>query len=80
MVPRDPVDPAGTARQRIVAVEGAATAGQQEAGLEMRDVLAALDQLPEEPDAWYDHQLVGLNVVRDGVTVGKVLRGLPGDD
>ena len=41
-----------------------------------------LDQLPEEPDAWYDHQLVGLNVVRDGVTVGKVLRvdHLPAQD
>lgn len=27
-----------------------------------------------DPDAWYDHQLVGLRVERDGVTVGKVLR------
>ncbi|GAA1950341.1 ribosome maturation factor RimM [Agromyces allii] len=27
-----------------------------------------------EPDAWYDHQLVGLAVVRDGVEVGKVAR------
>lgn len=27
-----------------------------------------------EPDAWYDHQLVGLSVVRDGVPVGKVVR------
>lgn len=33
-----------------------------------------LDQLPEEPDAWYDHQLVGLSVIRDGAIVGKVLR------
>lgn len=33
-----------------------------------------LDQLPEEPDAWYDHQLVGMQVVRDGAVVGKVLR------
>ncbi|WP_309067135.1 ribosome maturation factor RimM [Microbacterium sp.] len=27
-----------------------------------------------EPDAWYDHQLVGLDVVRDGSVVGKVAR------
>ncbi len=29
---------------------------------------------PAEDDAWYDHQLVGLDVVRDGVTVGRVIR------
>ncbi|RZU64765.1 16S rRNA processing protein RimM [Microterricola gilva] len=29
---------------------------------------------PDEEDAWYDHQLVGLAVVRDGVTVGQVAR------
>ena len=29
-------------------------------------------ELPEEEDAWYDHQLVGLSVLRDGVTVGTV--------
>ncbi|MBA8815891.1 16S rRNA processing protein RimM [Microbacterium halimionae] len=28
---------------------------------------------PEE-DAWYDHQLVGLDVLRDGVSVGRVMR------
>ncbi len=27
-----------------------------------------------EPDAWYDHQLVGMSVERDGVKVGKVIR------
>lgn len=27
-----------------------------------------------EPDAWYDHQLVGLDVVRDGRSVGTVAR------
>jgi 16S rRNA processing protein RimM len=27
-----------------------------------------------EDDAWYDHQLVGLDVIRDGETVGRVLR------
>jgi len=27
-----------------------------------------------EDDAWYDHQLVGLEVVRDGSTVGRVVR------
>ena len=29
---------------------------------------------PDEPDAWYDHQLVGLTVVRDGTPVGTVSR------
>ncbi|HEY2642697.1 MAG TPA: ribosome maturation factor RimM [Galbitalea sp.] len=33
-----------------------------------------LAEEPTEDDAWYDHQLVGLAVVRDGVTVGKVAR------
>jgi 16S rRNA processing protein RimM len=36
---------------------------------------------PEE-DAWYDHQLVGLEVVRDGAVVGRVIRvdHLPAQD
>ncbi|WP_363357632.1 ribosome maturation factor RimM [Microbacterium sp. LMI12-1-1.1] len=29
---------------------------------------------PTEEDAWFDHQLVGLEVVRDGQVVGKVAR------
>lgn len=29
---------------------------------------------PAEEDAWYDHQLVGLDVVRDGAKVGRVIR------
>ena len=29
---------------------------------------------PDEPDAWYDHQLVGLTVMRDGTPVGTVSR------
>ncbi|WP_310128835.1 ribosome maturation factor RimM [Leifsonia shinshuensis] len=39
-------------------------------------------ELPEEEDAWYDHQLVGLDAVRDGVTVGRVARvdHLPAQD
>ena len=38
--------------------------------------------LPTEPDAWYDHQLVGLRVIRDGLEVGKVSRvdHLPAQD
>lgn len=32
------------------------------------------DAAPTEDDAWFDHQLVGLDVVRDGVTVGRVIR------
>ncbi|WP_394552390.1 ribosome maturation factor RimM [Agromyces sp. MMS24-JH15] len=27
-----------------------------------------------EPDAWYDHQLVGLAVIRDGAPIGEVAR------
>lgn len=37
-------------------------------------VNAETETLPTEPDAWYDHQLVGLTAVRDGVPVGKVTR------
>jgi 16S rRNA processing protein RimM len=29
---------------------------------------------PSEKDAWFDHQLVGLLVVRDGAEVGRVVR------
>ena len=31
-------------------------------------------ELPAEEDAWYDHQLVGLKVIRDGVEVGSIAR------
>ncbi|MCU1545181.1 MAG: ribosome maturation factor RimM [Homoserinimonas sp.] len=31
-----------------------------------------LNEAPTEEDAWFDHQLVGLEVIRDGVIVGKV--------
>jgi len=39
-------------------------------------------ELPVEEDAWYDHQLVGLGVLRDGVRVGTVARidHLPAQD
>ena len=33
-----------------------------------------LEELSTEEDAWYDHQLVGLRALRDGVEVGKVAR------
>ena len=37
---------------------------------------------PAEPDAWYDHQLVGLRALRDGVDIGRVIRvdHLPAQD
>ncbi len=40
------------------------------------------DESPDEPDAWYDHQLVGLRALRDGVEVGRVARvdHLPAQD
>jgi 16S rRNA processing protein RimM len=31
-----------------------------------------LAEIPEEEDAWFDHQLIGLAVLRDGVRVGTV--------
>jgi 16S rRNA processing protein RimM len=39
-------------------------------------------ELPEEEDAWYDHQLVGLDALRDGEKVGLVARvdHLPAQD
>lgn len=39
-------------------------------------------ELPEEEDAWYDHQLVGLKALRDGEVVGLVARvdHLPAQD
>lgn len=33
-----------------------------------------IQSAPAEDDAWFDHQLVGLDVVRDGTTVGRVIR------
>lgn len=36
------------------------------------DVDEAAEAAAAEPDAWYDHQLVGLDVLRDGVRVGEV--------
>ena len=45
---------------------------------ELVRALLWIDQDPEdaptEDDAWYDHQLVGLDVVRDGEIVGRVIR------
>jgi 16S rRNA processing protein RimM len=40
------------------------------------------DEPQTDPDAWYDHQLVGLDVHRDGVSVGRVVRveHLPAQD
>ena len=33
-----------------------------------------LDVSPQEQDAWYDHQLAGLKVMRDGAEIGTLLR------
>ena len=45
-------------------------------------VNADAEVLPEEPDAWYDHQLIGLKVIRDGLQIGEVIRvdHLPAQD
>ena len=32
------------------------------------------EDLPVEPDAWYDHQLIGLKVIRQGIEIGSILR------
>ncbi|CAB4557633.1 unannotated protein [freshwater metagenome] len=41
-----------------------------------------LEQLPEDPEAWYDHQLVGLTALVGKEVVGKVIRvdHLPAQD
>jgi 16S rRNA processing protein RimM len=41
-----------------------------------------IDALPEEPEAWYDHQLVGLKALVAGEVVGQVSRvdHLPAQD
>jgi len=43
---------------------------------------ANTDELPKEKDAWYDYQLIGLKVLRDGVEIGVVERvdHLPAQD
>ncbi|MBP2435460.1 ribosome maturation factor RimM [Microbacterium amylolyticum] len=40
------------------------------------------DQPSDEPEAWYDHQLIGLDAVRDGTSVGRIIRveHLPAQD
>ncbi|MGA1838480.1 ribosome maturation factor RimM [Herbiconiux sp. 11R-BC] len=40
------------------------------------------DEASDEEDAWYDHQLVGMKVVRDGETVGtvKLVEHMPAQD
>ena len=45
-------------------------------------VSADTDDLPAEEDAWYDHQLIGLKVERDGQVIGQVIRveHLPAQD
>ena len=43
----------------------------------MRAILGVdhdVTESPAESDAWYDHQLVGLRALRDGVDVGRVVR------
>ena len=37
-------------------------------------VQADVEELPKEPDAWYDHQLVGLKVFRGEQELGEVIR------
>ena len=41
-----------------------------------------LAESPDEEDAWFDHQLVGLSVIRDGVKVGiiSLVDHLPAQD
>ena len=45
-------------------------------------VEADQSELPDEPEAWYDHQLVGLKVIRDGAEFGEIVRvdHLPAQD
>jgi len=45
-------------------------------------VEADLDASPPEPEAWYDHQLVGLKVLRNDAEIGEIVRvdHLPAQD
>ena len=43
--------------------------GMEVVGIDQDD-----DDIVPEDDAWYDHQLVGLDVVRDDQVVGRVIR------
>ena len=45
-------------------------------------VQADAEELPKEPDAWYDHQLVGLKVFRGEQELGEIVRvdHLPAQD
>jgi 16S rRNA processing protein RimM len=51
--------------------------GDRTAAESLTKAILWIDQDPAEaaePDAWYDHQLVGLDVVRDGAVVGVIDR------
>lgn len=68
----------------LLAFEGVTDRNEAE---RLRDTLLVVDvdpaDLPDEPDAYYDHQLVGLAVVRpSGEQVGEVaeMLHLPGQD
>ena len=41
-----------------------------------------VNEVPEEEDAWFDHQLIGLAVIRDGATIGTIaaIDHLPAQD
>jgi len=58
----------------------------REAAETLAKAILWIDQDPteqtDEEDAWYDHQLVGLAVVRDGVQIGTLTRleHLPAQD
>jgi 16S rRNA processing protein RimM len=67
----------------VLFLEGIADRTQAES-LVRAILLVEIDQneTTDEPDAWYDHQLIGLAVYRDGSEIGKVLRveHLPAQD
>jgi len=59
--------------------------GRNQAETLIRAILlveADLDASPPEPEAWYDHQLVGLKVYRDELEIGEIARvdHLPAQD
>lgn len=64
-------------------LEGVETRSQAETLVKaILTIQKPLDELPSEPESWYDHQLMGLRVIRDGVQVGTVKRvdHLPAQD
>ena len=67
----------------VLFLEGVSDRNQAESLIRAILLLEAdVEASPSEPEAWYDHQLVGLKVHRDGAVIGEIARvdHLPAQD